>query len=299
MDADQGVAVAAFVRERQRELERRAAVALGDDARAAAQQRPAAPRRAPVPAPAACRYGGSRKTRSYASPRARCVAEGRAGGARPRAAPPPARARASRGWRAMTADRAPVALDEHGPRRPARERLDGERARAGEQVEHARAVERAEHREQRLAHAVGGRPRGAAARRPQAPAAEAPGDDPHAATGSASTSASASASSACSGAASAGSARSSAAARAWARSSSARVVGQAREAKAREARLARARQLALAAQLEVDLGQREAVGVLGQRAQARRVRAARRAGTARGASPRPTRPRSWCSCEMP
>ncbi len=76
------------------------------------------------------------------------------------------------------------------------------------------------------------------------------------------------------------------------------VIGQPREAESRQAGLARAGQLALAAQLEVDLGQPEAVGVLGQRAQPRRLLGPNSRHT-EACSPRPTRPRSWCSCEMP
>ena len=49
------------------------------------------------------------------------------------------------------------------------------------------------------------------------------------------------------------------------------VLGQAREAERLQAGLARAEHLPLAAQLEVDLGELEAVAVLGQRAQARRL----------------------------
>ena len=63
--------------------------------------------------------------------------------------------------------------------------------------------------------------------------------------------------------------------------------------------LARADELALPAQLEVDLGEPEAVGVLGQRPQPGRPRARRTAGTATACGPRPIRPRSWCSCEIP
>ena len=44
---------------------------------------------------------------------------------------------------------------------------------------------------------------------------------------------------------------------------------------------------------------REAVAVRGQRLQPRRVLRRRTAGTARRCSPRPIRPRSWCSCEIP
>src|SRR4051812_22043419 len=49
------------------------------------------------------------------------------------------------------------------------------------------------------------------------------------------------------------------------------VLGQLRERKAREARLASSRQLALAAQLEVDLGEPEAVCVLSERLEAQRL----------------------------
>ena len=66
--------------------------------------------------------------------------------------------------------RARVALDEDGARGAARERLDAERAGARVEVEHARAVDVPEDREERLADAVGGRargvPRGACRRRP-------------------------------------------------------------------------------------------------------------------------------------
>ena len=97
----------------------------------------------------------------------------------------------------------------------ARERLDPERARARVQVEHREALDRAEHAEQRLAHAVRGRPRGRAARRAERRACppNCARDDPHAAIGSTSSApkrrSSASRSSAFSGSASSGSARSS------------------------------------------------------------------------------------------
>ena len=58
-------------------------------------------------------------------------------------------------------------------RRAARERLDRQRARSREQVEHPLARERPEDREQRLAHAVGGRPRRAPAGRDQRRSADA------------------------------------------------------------------------------------------------------------------------------
>src|SRR5581483_6983968 len=51
-----------------------------------------------------------------------------------------------------------VRLDEDGARRPARERLEAERARAGVQIEHGRPVDGPEDVEHVLAHAVGRRP---------------------------------------------------------------------------------------------------------------------------------------------
>ena len=68
--------------------------------------------------------------------------------------------------------------------------------------------------------------------------------------------------------------------------------------------LQRAEHVALPAQLEVQLGQREAVGGA-RRPRRGGSRAAVAAGisvTSRhtpGADPRPTRPRSWCSCDRP
>ncbi len=79
-----------------------------------------------------------------------------------------------------------------------------------------------------------------------------------------------------------------------------RVLGQARDAELPEPGLARADQLALLAQSQVDLGQAEAVGVRARaRAAAPSRRAGRRAGSASGARRDPTRPRSWCSWEIP
>src|SRR5581483_7697144 len=80
-----------------------------------------------------------------------------------------------------------VRVNERGGRRSARDRLERERARAAEEVEDAKAADVAEHREDRLARAVGGRPDGARAprRARDAPAAERAGDDPHAAIASA------------------------------------------------------------------------------------------------------------------
>src|SRR3954451_21769170 len=76
-------------------------------------------------------------------------------------------------------DRLRVALHEHRARRAARQRLDPARARAGVQVEHPGAGHVAQHREERLAHAVRRRSRARAARRGQAAPLELAGDDPH------------------------------------------------------------------------------------------------------------------------
>ena len=77
------------------------------------------------------------------------------------------------------ADRVGIALDEDGARGAPRERLDPERAGAGEEIEHARVLERPHEVEDVLAHAVGRRPRVEAARRAQLVTLAAAGDDPH------------------------------------------------------------------------------------------------------------------------
>ena len=83
------------------------------------------------------------------------------------------------------------------------------------------------------------------------------------------------------------------------------VGAQAREAEVGEAGLARAEQLALAADVEVDLGQLEAVGRPDQRLQPRRAESVSSSPgreTSRQydcSAPRPTRPRSWCSWARP
>ena len=92
-------------------------------------------------------------------------------GTRGRTAPPPSRSQvervgarprppaspSARGSRASPSTAPAVALHEHRARGSARQRLDPERARSGEQVEHAQALDVAEDREERLADAVGGR----------------------------------------------------------------------------------------------------------------------------------------------
>ena len=91
-----------------------------------------------------------------------------------------------------------------------------------------------------------------------------------------------------------------------ARSSSFRSRRRSGEAEIGEARLARAEQGAAAAQLEVDLGELEAVGRVDERLAAARAptrsapRCARETSRQYDCSaPRPTRPRSWWSCASP
>ena len=176
MDADQGVAVAAFVVDG---AGRGRAAPVG-------RSRPRPPPRAPArrggPPTArrarrsASRYGGSRKTRSYWRAAARCARRGSAG--RPRGAPRPRAPSASRLARIARIAGARV-VHEDGLRAPRESASMPERARAGEQVEHAGAVDAgAEDREQRLAHPVGGRPRGGARRRLQRPPAAIPRRSP-------------------------------------------------------------------------------------------------------------------------
>jgi hypothetical protein len=76
-------------------------------------------------------------------------------------------------------NRVAVALDEHGARGAARERLEAHRARARVEVEHRGAVDRTEDVEDVLAHAVGGRPGVAAFRRVDGVAAMRARDDAH------------------------------------------------------------------------------------------------------------------------
>ena len=82
-----------------------------------------------------------------------------------------------------------------------------------------------------------------------------------------------------------------------------RVLGQLGDGEARQAVLAGAEDLALAAQAEVDLGQLEAVALARRPPPAAAAPARpplrRRAGSGTACSPRPTRPRSWCSWETP
>src|SRR3954470_21689440 len=178
VDADERVAVAAFVRQGQGELERGAAVALGPPPSAAGQQR--LERRGELsPQPRSAPVGGIEEDQIVCVSAGGCAAEGGAGGRgddhglrfgeRERVQVGP-----------DYGDRARVALDEQRAPRAARQRLDPERPRPREDVEHGSAVERPEHREQRLADAVGRRPGAPPRRRLQPPAPEAAGHDPHA-----------------------------------------------------------------------------------------------------------------------
>src|SRR3954470_17402107 len=141
VDADERVAVAAFVRQGQGELQRGAAVALGHHPSAAGQQR--LERRGELsPQARSAPGGGVEEDQIVCVSAGGCAAEGRAGGSgvhlgRRRAQAEGVEVGADRGHRAG------VALDEQGARRAPRQGLDRQRARAREQVEDARAVERA------------------------------------------------------------------------------------------------------------------------------------------------------------
>ena len=120
------------------------------------------------------------KTRSYVSLRSRALRSAASASRAAHLGAALGRCRAPPDSPRSDARRARVALDEHGPlRRPAR--APRCRARRCRRTGRARCapVDVAEHREQRLAHAVGGRPRRPAPRRLQAPAAEASRDHPH------------------------------------------------------------------------------------------------------------------------
>ena len=202
-----------------------------------------------------------------------------------------------------------------------------ERARSGEEVEHARAVDgRAEHAEQRLAHAVARRAGRVARRRDQPPPAVGARDDPHGVPRSGGGSirspvGCADGSTPLTPAAAEAARRRTPppARRRAARARAARapgrleerlgvdargldeldVLGQARELKLREPRLARAGDLALAAQLEVDVRELEAVASCPRRRAAARDCLGPNSRQTDACSPRPMRPRSWCSWLMP
>src|SRR5919106_1102254 len=73
----------------------------------------------------------------------------------------------------------PIVLDEGDALGAAREGLEAHRTRAGIEVEHRGAVDRADQVVRRLAHAVAGRAGRLPFRRGDAGAAPAAGDDPH------------------------------------------------------------------------------------------------------------------------
>src|SRR3954449_10904075 len=175
MDADQGVAVAAFVSEGQVEWQRRPAVALADDERGR-RQHTWRPLRQLAPEALRQAVWRGEKDEIVFTSLPGCGAEEWPG--------------VGAAHVALAAERPEVGL--HGRHRgrrgvdegdlggAARERLEAERARSREQVEHARALDRAaQDRKHRLAHAIRrGADRGAA-RGGEAPAAPAAGDDPH------------------------------------------------------------------------------------------------------------------------
>ena len=180
MDADDGVAVAALVGEGQVEVQRSSTVALGHDTGARARAPRAVPPKAP--APARRRAGKEGRGRRDRMPRGGRMPRGalhapRSGALRPRS-------RALRGWRGSRSIALLRSIDEDRLRGAARERLDAERTRAGEQIEHACVVQRhAENAEQGLAHAVARGPCLAPRWREQPAAAVRPGDDSHAGSG--------------------------------------------------------------------------------------------------------------------
>ena len=212
MDSDQGVAVAALVEQRQVELERRPPVALGHYPRSRAREPVAAPPTAPARARSRADMG-DRGTPDRIDERRGVPPRGtraRPGGAppRPRRAPtgcagsPPPRPPRSRPARRQAAPRDSASI----PSAPEPANRSSTRAPSTESAP--------EDREQRLAHAVRGRPGGAPPRRDQRTAAEPSRDDAHDSRltpGSApappprTSPTSASASSACSGSASSGS----------------------------------------------------------------------------------------------
>src|SRR5687768_14433710 len=180
VDADERVAVAAFVREGQVELQRGPAVALRHHAAVGREQR--RERRGELPPQLRCApVRGVKEDEIVCVSPDRCVAQ--------RAARRPGvhaclRLGQPEGIviRPDDGDRARVALDEQRARGAPRQRLDAERARAGVEVEHPGPVQRAEHREQRLADAIRRRARSAARRRCEPAPAEAARYDAHALT---------------------------------------------------------------------------------------------------------------------
>ena len=299
MDSDQGVAVAALVKQRQVELERRTPVALGDDPGTGRENRSQRcrellPERARV---AIWRIEEHQivLTSVPACPFEVCPSR--------HAVHVGARPRAPRGC-AGSPSRGRGGVHERRLSRPARERLDRQRPRAGEQVEHPRPL----HRDRGSRTAPRGpdrrsagstRPRGASEpvaretrrRRPSRPDRrlrlgavgeyERVGEQRVLGFGQLGI---------------AGHDLLGVASRPLEQLRVARQLGH---PELRQPVLARADELSLAAQLEVDLGELEPVGVLGQRPQPRRVLRPRTAGRSKACAPRPIRPRSWCSCEIP
>ena len=186
-----------------------------------------------------------------------------------------------------------------------------QRARAGEQVEHARAVDLAEDREQRLADPIGRSagspvPRGATSVRPPNRTRDHPhADRPRLTPGSAPRPRSPNGPHQRLGQQRVlgeprgrGSSSTIASARSPRPLEQLRVPRKLGDAELGQPALPRADQLALAAQLEVDLGQLEAVPRSAS-ACSRGELLGPNSRHSDACSPRPIRPRSWCSCEIP
>ena len=292
VDADQGVAVAAFVVDGQVELQGRAAIALGHDPRRGASTAANASESS-RPSAGASRYGGSRKTRSYASPRADASRRAARAGPAPtgllRAEPEASRlARMTATARASRSTRRPFAHPATAPRCPVRPS-----PRTGRARERRRAA-----RASRTAPRARGR-RSAACPAPAAPAAGArrsarprpsrrhgPSRPPRARRPAAP----------CSGACRLGVLVEQRGRPAWARSRTPRPRAAARSESApgrtgacpsaRPRRAARGRSRPVEPSLVI--GQRRWRGGPGAEGRHRG-----------GENPRPTRPRSWCSWERP
>ena len=302
---DQGVAVAALVEQRagraRAALRRSLSVTIrASGGQHGGQARPSARARARR----ASRYGGSRKTRSYARPRRAALreeAQGVGAAHLARSTPSASRLRADGPQRGRRRASTNVAS-----RGAARERLDAQRARAGEQVEHARAVERrrgCENSASRTRSAVGRVARARAAPRSRRPP-KLPGDDPHAADrldarapkrverlGRAARARAL----ASSGSAREQRRRARAGALEQPASSGSRATRNSRRARTGACR-ARSPSPRSSRSISASRSRRGAAASACRRGELRR---ARTAGRRDACSPRPTRPRSWCSCEMP
>ena len=176
MDADEGVAVAAFVFEGEIDLQRRPAIALCDHCRPRCQHGRQG-RRQVAPEGGASRYGGSRKTRSYGRPLRDAPPRNRRASARTTV---PRRRRAPPGWPRSRGSRAPRCRRTWPPRR--RARAPRSRAHRSPRTGRARERPRRARRGSRTAPRARGRPSGGcpAGRGLKSPPAVRPGDHAHA-----------------------------------------------------------------------------------------------------------------------